>query len=82
MALFDRGSEFSELIAQTSVLSEDATIDIPTLVLAKRSIIDVPTVLLALGTLALLWKFKKLPEPVIVAAAAVIGLIVYPFLHR
>ena len=46
-------------------------------VLGKRSIIDVPTILLALITVALLWKFKKLPEPVIVAAAAVIGLLVY-----
>ena len=47
------------------------------IVLGKRSIIDVPTILLAGITMALLWKFKKLPEPVIVAAAAVIGLLVY-----
>jgi chromate transporter len=37
----------------------------------------VPTILLALVTVALLWKFKKLPEPVIVAAAAVVGLLIY-----
>ena len=47
-------------------------------VLGKRSIIDLPTILLAVITVALLWKFKKLPEPVIVVAAAVIGLLVYP----
>jgi chromate transporter len=29
----------------------------------------------------LLWKFKKLQEPVIVAAAAVLGLVVYPLMH-
>jgi chromate transporter len=52
------------------------------IVLARRSLIDVPTVLLALVTVALLWKFKKLPEPIIVAAAAVIGLIAYPLLHH
>ena len=51
------------------------------IVLAKRSIIDVPTVVLALATAALLWRFKKLQEPVIVAAAALIGLVAYPLLH-
>jgi chromate transporter len=52
------------------------------IVLAKRSIFDIPTALLALATVALLWKFKKLPEPVIVAGAAVIGMAVYPLVHR
>lgn len=52
------------------------------LVIAKRSIIDVPTALLALGTIVLLWRFKKLQEPVIVTAAALVGLAAYPFLHR
>ena len=50
-------------------------------VLAKRSLVDVPTILIALMTIALLWRFKKLQEPVIVAGAAAIGLIVYPLLH-
>lgn len=50
-------------------------------VLAKRSLVDVPTILIALATVALLWKFKKLQEPVIVAGAAIIGLFVYPLLH-
>ena len=51
------------------------------IVLARRSLVDVPTVLLALTTVALLWKFKKLQEPVIVAAAALVGLVAYPLLH-
>src|SRR3954463_6838596 len=50
------------------------------IVLAKRSLIDLPTVVLALVTVALLWKFKKLPEPAIVALAAVAGLIVFPLI--
>lgn len=50
------------------------------IVIAKRSIIDLPTALIALVTIALLWKFKKLQEPVIVAAAAIIGLVLYPLL--
>ena len=49
--------------------------------LARRSLIDLPTVLMALSTAALLWKFKKLQEPVIVVAAAIIGVIAYPLLH-
>ncbi|TWG88590.1 chromate transporter [Cupriavidus gilardii J11] len=50
-------------------------------VLARRSIVDMPTLLLAIVTVLLLWRFKKLPEPVIVAAAAAIGLLVYPLLR-
>ncbi|AOY99662.1 chromate transporter [Cupriavidus sp. USMAHM13] len=52
------------------------------IVLAKRSIVDIPTVLLALVTVALLLKFKKLSEPVIVVGAALIGLAAYPLLHH
>jgi chromate transporter len=38
-------------------------------VLAQRSITDWITALLALVTVAILWRFKKVQEPVIVAAA-------------
>jgi chromate transporter len=51
-------------------------------VLGRRSIVDVPTALLAAATLGLLWKTKKVPEPLIVLGAAVIGLVVYPLMHR
>ena len=47
------------------------------IVIAKRSIVDVPTALIALATVGLLWKFKKLQEPVIVIGAALIGLVLY-----
>lgn len=50
-------------------------------VLGKRSIVDPPTIAIALVTVLLLWKVKKLPEPIIVAAAAVVGLVVYPMLR-
>ena len=52
------------------------------IVLGKRSITDFPTILLAITTVALLWKFKKIPEPAIVAAAALIGLVVYPLIRQ
>jgi chromate transporter len=46
-------------------------------VLAARAIYDVPTAVVALASLAVLWRFK-VPEPILVTAAGVIGLIVWP----
>jgi chromate transporter len=51
------------------------------IVLGKRSIIDIPTLLFAIITLILLWRVKKISEPIIVLGAAVIGVIVYPLTH-
>jgi chromate transporter len=45
-------------------------------VLGRRALIDVPTVLIALVTLALLVKFKKLQEPLVIAAAGVAGVLI------
>jgi len=50
-------------------------------VIALRSIVDIPTALMAIGTAALLWKFKKLQEPVVVAGAALLGMVLYPILR-
>jgi chromate transporter len=46
-------------------------------VLGRRSIVDLPTALLAVATVVLLWKWK-LPEPILISAAALIGLLTYP----
>ena len=51
------------------------------IVIARRSIVDVPTAVVALLTIAILWKYKKLQEPVVVASAALIGLVLYPLTH-
>jgi chromate transporter len=48
------------------------------IVLAQRSIVDLTTALIALVVIGLLWKVKKLPEPLLVALAAIIGLLVFP----
>jgi chromate transporter len=48
------------------------------IVLGRRSISDIPTMLIALTALVVLWKLKKAPEPLIVLAAAIAGLILYP----
>ena len=44
------------------------------IVLGRKSIVDIPTVLLAVVTAGILWKTKKIPEPVIILVAAAIGL--------
>ncbi len=48
------------------------------IVLAERSISDWITALIALVAVGLLWKVKKLPEPALVAVAAIIGLLTFP----
>ena len=48
------------------------------IVIGQRSIVDIPTAVLAIVTTALLWKYKKLTEPVVVIAAALLGLVLYP----
>ncbi|QNP61328.1 chromate transporter [Paenacidovorax monticola] len=47
-------------------------------VIGQRSITDWITAALALATAAVLWRFKKIPEPAIVAAAALMGWLVHP----
>jgi len=44
------------------------------LVLGKRTLVDIPSVLIALTTAGILFKFKKLQEPIIIAIAALIGI--------
>jgi chromate transporter len=51
------------------------------IVIGQRSISDLPTALLALLTAGALWRFKRLPEPLVVAVAAVAGLLLYPLTH-
>jgi chromate transporter len=44
-------------------------------VLGRRALIDLPTLLIAAVTIGLLVKFKKLQEPLIIAASGVIGIL-------
>ncbi len=52
------------------------------IVIGQRSITDWLTAGLAVVTVALLWRFKKLPEPLIVVVAALIGLVVHPLMSH
>lgn len=57
------------------------------IVLGRRTIFEhgwtpeVPKIVLLAVTIALLVKFKKLPEPCLVLGAAIIGLLIYPFVR-
>lgn len=46
-------------------------------VLGRRAIFDVPTVLICAATLLVIFKAKKLPEPLVILAAGVIGVVVH-----
>jgi chromate transporter len=49
-------------------------------VIALRAIYDVPTLLIALVSLGILWRYK-IPEPILVVAAALVGLLVWPLMR-
>jgi chromate transporter len=42
-------------------------------VLGRRAIVDLPTIAIALATFAVVTKVKKLPEPLVIAGAALVG---------
>jgi len=50
------------------------------IVIGQRSITDWVTVALALVTVGVLWRFKKLPEPIVVVVAALLGLVLHPLM--
>lgn len=50
------------------------------IVLAQRAIIDVPTALIALIGFGVLWRYK-VPEPVLVLAAGLVGLALWPLVR-
>ena len=49
--------------------------------LGKIAIGDWLTILIAAGSLGVLFRWKKVSNPLLVAATAVIGLIAFPLLH-
>jgi len=50
------------------------------ILIGQRSITDWVTAAMALLSVAVLWRFKKIPEPAIVLVAALIGLVVHPLM--
>ena len=47
-------------------------------ILARRAVVDLPTAFIACGTLAVLVKGKKIPEPLLILAAGILGLLFFP----
>ena len=48
------------------------------IVLGRRSIVDLPTAAICATTFGILWYGKRVPEPVLVLIAAIIGFFVFP----
>jgi chromate transporter len=46
-------------------------------ILARRSLVDVPTVLIGIVTLTVLMTTKKVPEPIVILAAGVVGVLLH-----
>jgi chromate transporter len=46
------------------------------IILSKRAVMDLPTVLIAVVSLLVLLRFKKIPEPLIILGAGIVGLTV------
>ena len=46
-------------------------------ILARRSLVDLPTVIIGIATLAVLMRTKRVPEPIMILAAGVAGLLLH-----
>jgi chromate transporter len=44
-------------------------------VLSRRALVDPATWIIALATLVLLWRVRKIPEPLVIVAAGIVGLV-------
>ena len=57
------------------------------LVLGRRTVFvqgwtpEIPKIVILLITIGLLLKFRKLPEPIVILGAALVGLLIYPLVH-
>jgi len=48
-----------------------------TYILARRSLVDIPTLLIGFVTLAVLMITKKIPEPIVILSAGVVGVLLH-----
>ena len=46
-------------------------------ILGRRALVDVPTVLIAVLTFAVLLGLKKIPEPILILASGVVGVLLF-----
>jgi chromate transporter len=45
-------------------------------VLGRRAVVDLTTIVIAAGTLVLLLRVRKVPEPLVIVGAGVVGVLV------
>jgi chromate transporter len=45
------------------------------IILAKRTLTDIPAILIMTAIVIILWRYKKIPEPFLIVAAALVGLV-------
>jgi chromate transporter len=76
----NRDNTLLKAFVQGATAAATGAISGAVLVLAQRAIYDVPTAAIAVVSLGVLWRFK-VPEPILVAAAGIVGLIVFPLLR-
>lgn len=50
-------------------------------VLGRRSVTDGPTAIVFLASFLILWKVKKIPEPLLILVSGILGFFLYPLLH-
>jgi chromate transporter len=50
-------------------------------VIGRRTLVDIPSIIIALIVILILFRFKKLQEPIIIAAAALVGILLKMVLH-
>jgi chromate transporter len=75
---FSRNRDNAQLKAfvQGATAAATGAISGAVVLLGQRAVFDVPTAAVALASLAILWRFK-VPEPILVVAAGVVGLVVF-----
>jgi chromate transporter len=74
----NRGNAQLRAFVQGATAAATGALSGAVVVLAARAIHDVATALIALVTFGVLWRFR-IPEPIVVLAAAAVGLAVWPF---
>ena len=75
-----RGNAQLKAFVQGATAAATGAIAGAVVVLGLRSIFDIPTALIGLTTFGLLWRFK-LQEPIVVTAAGLAGLVLWPLMR-
>ena len=76
----DRNNVQLKAFVQGATAAATGALSGAVVVLAVRAIYDIPTAIIALVTFGVLWRFK-VSEPIVVLAAAVVGLAVWPLVR-